>query len=152
MGKRKIKGGDPGELNYSLGVLIILLMMFWFVCKCIGNSSSRSYYTEPMANKTDANLYYGNSPFAINGNNGLQYIRTTGGVINVPNSKTAMRHLYDEHAYKCGSLERSTTADDKQVKMHLDKRVDEGFRGPRSKTDSHELMCGSGHERDTLYY
>ena len=42
------KVGGNNELNYSLGVLIILLMVFWFVCKCIGNDY-KSYYVEPMA-------------------------------------------------------------------------------------------------------
>lgn len=151
MGKNKVckkLGGSGDELNYSLGILIILLMVFWFVCKCIGNNY-RPYYSEPLVEK-NIGLYYGNSPIAIGGNYRLPYIRRVNGVIEAPNSKTAMRHLYDEHAYKCGSLERSSDIDDKQTNMHLAKQTPEPFKGPRSKTDSRELMCGSGHERDTL--
>jgi hypothetical protein len=140
------KVGGNNELNYSLGVLIILLMVFWFVCKCIGNDY-KSYYVEPMA-VNDVGLYYGNSPIAIGGNYGLPYIRSVNNVIEVPNSKTAMRNLYDEYAYKCGSLERGSNIDDKQVAIHLSKRPNHSINGPRSKTESRELTSESGRERD----
>lgn len=149
--KRGGGGDNDGSLNYSIGVLIILLMVFWFISKCIGNSAYHAYYTEPMSD-TDAGLYYGATPYSIGGSSGLNYIRNVGGVGEVPNSKTAMRHLYDEQSYKCGSLERSSNTDDRQVAMHLDKQPAVGdSKGPRSKTASHELMCGSGYERDSLY-
>ena len=145
---KKVTGGNTNESNYSLGLLIIFLIGFWIICNCINSSNCQSYSTEPMTPDTNSGMHYGNSPVVINGNDGLSYIRNTGGAINVPNSNTTMRHLYEENAYKCEPLENNSDIDDKQLTMHLDKQTDEGFRGPRSKTDSRELMCGSGHGRN----
>jgi hypothetical protein len=154
MGKKTKHGGGDEKLNYSLGVLIILLMVFWFTCKCIGNSSDKTQCRDSMSDGPRKHgLYYGNSPISIGSKYGLNHIIRNNGVIEVPNSKTALRHLYDEQSYKSGSLERNSNNDDKQVAMHLNKRdMEEDIKGPRSKTSSHELMCGSEHGKDSPYF
>ena len=141
-----IIGGD-NEFNYNIGMLIILLLFFWFVCKCVGKSNYQSHYIEPMEAKNKT--IYADSPLVIGG--GLPYIHTIDDVIHVPDSNLSMHNLKDTGSYKCGSLERAEEMDKKQTEMHLAKRPLEGFRGPRSKTDSHELMCGSDHTKDLIY-
>jgi hypothetical protein len=154
MGTKMKRGGSDEKLNYSLGILIILLMGFWFICKCIGNNSYKTKCKESMlGGPYKSGLYYGNSPISIGSKYGINHIIRNNGVIEVPNSKTAMRHLYDELAYKSASLERNSDNDDKQVAMHLNKRdMKEDIKGPRSKTASHELMCGSEHGKDSSYF
>jgi hypothetical protein len=146
MGKQKYGGGG---LNYSLGVLIILLMVFWFVSKCIGQSGAHSYYIKPMSRNGNA-LHHVNTSHSLGGYHRTQYNKKSN-VVGIPESNTSMRHLNDENAYKCSGPERSN-ADDKQVDIHLAKQSKvKNQKGPRSKTDSHELMCGTDHTRNNLY-
>ncbi len=137
------KSKKDDNINYGLGVLIILLLALWYVCTMntvksatckLKKQGGHPYYRSGM--------YLGSSGGFCRGNN----------MHEVPNSNTSMRHLFDEQSHKYGSLERSSNIDDLQVLMHMEKRADGGCaKGPRSKTDSHILMSPSGHERDTIY-
>jgi hypothetical protein len=116
----KNDGSDGGELNYSLGILIILLMIFWFMCKSMGNCGNGTYNTSRYSNNRYPlmrNLYGGR--------------RWNNNRIPVPSSKTSERKLYDENGD-----DSEDHADEKQVNM-----------GPKSKTESHKLMCGNEHKR-----
>lgn len=127
-GDDSIFGGN--ELSYSLGILIILLMIFWFMCKSMGNCSNDTYNTPRYNNRYPLirNLYGGR----LQNNN----------TISVPISKTSERKLYDEN-----SEDSEDHADEKQVLMHLYKQADNYNMGPKSKTESHKLMCGNEHKR-----
>lgn len=81
------------DYDYSLGVLIILIMSFWFICKCIGGHQHHMY---KRCETMSPGLYYGNTPFLYGSDRDLGYIRTVGKKVVVPNSKTAMRDLYSE--------------------------------------------------------
>ena len=83
------------NFDYSISFLIILLMLFWFTCKCIGKSQC-----ENMENG-EPSMLYGDIPIRVGSSYGLNYINNVNGVIEVPNSKTAMRHLFDNNEYKC---------------------------------------------------
>lgn len=80
----------PQDFNYSIGVLIILLLFFWFVCKCIGGKrdSMKSVYG-------DKKIELVNTPHAD--------IYSTNGGVYVPNSKYAMKKLVDNEKYECSA-------------------------------------------------
>jgi len=128
--------GENDELNYSLGVLIVLLMVFWFLCKCIGNSS----HTERLSN---TNLYYGNTPVRIGSTVGVHYIAERNGIVEVPNSKTAMRHLFEDDVKRCTEKKTEDDEEDETDQgpstMLLKKNsARESFvnKGPRSLTST----------------
>ncbi len=129
--QNKSDGSEGGELNYSLGILIILLMIFWFMCKSMGNCGNGAYNTSRYSNNRYplmSNLYGGR--------------RRNTNRIPVPSSKTSERKLYDENGD-----DSEDHADEKQVLMHLYKQADNHNMGPKSKTESHKLMCGNEHKR-----
>lgn len=144
---------NNSEINYSLGVLIILIMVFWFVCKCIGQSNYKSYYEkEKMTNmNVDHGFYYGNTPLYLGTPTGINYIRTNKrNVVEVPNSMTAMRELYDEEHNRCQTLDTLAGFDQAPAKMTLQKKiVREAFknRRPSSMTSTRENMCNDRHTR-----
>jgi hypothetical protein len=138
------------DINYSLGVLIVLLMVFWFMCKCIGSSNNQSFYSldrrEKMNNMTQGGeFYYGNSPLYLGTPTGVHYITENyKNTTEVPNSKTAMRHLFDEDAYKCQALDTYGDFDQEPAMMFLNKTsVSKQFenRKPKSLTSTRENMC-----------
>ena len=138
--KKKKVGGNDENLNYSIGVLIILLMVFWFTCKCAGGGVT----PKPCKHETmrDNNLYYGNTPIKLGGK--WNDIRLYDGRVVIPNSKSAMGRLYDNETNTC--MPRRKDPDDIQISMHLSKQ-NEYFSIPRSKTVSHELMCNTSHKK-----
>lgn len=137
------KHGGADSVNYGLGILIVLLVALCYVCFMNKKSYACGY--------TNRKRSYNRSGLNMGGSYG--YRHGCGNMpAEMPNSKTSMRHLYDEQAHKYGTLERSSNIDDLQVLMHMEKRTDGGCtKGPRSKTESHVLMSPSGHERETVY-
>jgi hypothetical protein len=118
-------------------------MVFWFLCKCIGRTNYKYYYdskeTPHKETMTDNNFYYGNNPISIGSSMGVQYIANKKNVVEVPNSKTAMRHLFDDTAYKCPSLDTVDSNDQKPSTMQLAKTSSrEKFvsKRPRSLTST----------------
>lgn len=90
------------EINYSLGVLIVLLLLFYFVCKCIGQNEYHRLQERERFNGDDTTLIYGNSPMILS-KSPIPYIRKNAtNITEVPSSKSAMRHLFDVEEYKCG--------------------------------------------------
>ena len=65
-----------------------------------------------------------------------QYMHTKDDVINVPNSKSSLRHLFDEPMYECNDY------DENQVEMHILKRNDIP-KGPKSNTSLRSLQTRS---------
>ena len=119
----------PTELNYSLGVLIILLMFFWFVCKCIGQNHYQ-IKREPLTD--DTHMIYGNTPIALNDSPVPYIYLNNSNVVLVPNSKTAYRHLFDKELIPCGI----DTKNDKEMStMYLKKKGIEKYeKMPRGMT------------------
>lgn len=100
------------DFDYSLGVLIILLMSFWFTCKCIGGHQHHSHQKcEGMA----PGFYYGNTPFLYGSERDIGYIRTVKKKVEVPNSKTAMSDLYSGEDYKPKATGKESEHSDIQV-------------------------------------
>jgi hypothetical protein len=94
------------EFNYSIGVLIVLLMSFWFVCKCMrpktDNTCKRKHnHYEGME------MGYDSIPVIVDDSYGLSYIRNKDGKIVVPNSKHNIRDHYSDHENRCSSTEYS---------------------------------------------
>ena len=118
------------DINYSLGTLIILLLMFWFTCKCIGQNNDH-YYNERFTDNTK--LIYGDSPITLSSST-IPYIRMNAtNLIEVPNSKSAMRHLFDEDMVPC---KLDTSVDIDGSIMHMRKKEIETYKGrPRGLTD-----------------
>jgi hypothetical protein len=149
MGKNKNKLGGAELPKYFLACLIVFMLVCCFIYNTCNKTTVRKYRTESIGSDKGSRMYYGNTPIRITSNGGLPYIRRTGSGLDVPNSKTAMRALYDEQPYNCKSLERGGDLDDKQVNMHMAKQ-DIGNSGsnsskiPRSITDSRYLTIGSG--------
>jgi hypothetical protein len=114
------------DLNYSICVLIILLLMFWFSCKCIG-SNNQYKLKESMKSKTT----YGDSNIRIGNPQGLSYIYNNNKEIMVPNSQTAMRSLFDDDAYKCQSLDTINDFDSRPAQIYLEKKRIENFYGKK---------------------
>lgn len=118
------------DINYSLGTLIILLLMFWFTCKCIGQNNDH-YYNERFTDNTK--LIYGDSPITLSSST-IPYIRMNAtNLIEVPNSKSAMRHLFDEDMVPC---KLDTSVDIDGSIMHMRKKEIETYKGrPLGLTD-----------------
>jgi len=106
----------PQDFNYSIGVLIVLLLFFWFVCKCIGG-------------KRDAmNSVYGDKKIRIV-NTPYADIRSTSGGVYVPNSQDAMNKLVDDERYACAAPGKDMTS------FHMAKKsVDANHHKPISLT------------------
>ena len=88
-------------------------------------------------NNIEAMYTYGESKIKIGSDQGLRYIRTVDGVIEVPNSKTAMYHLFDNTRYNCEtSLDDST--EDKSLDYLVKENAERYFR-PTNVTATREL-------------
>ena len=125
----------PPTLDYSLGVLIVLLMVFWFTCKCIGGHG-HAHHQNKCEGMTGG-FYYGNTPFMYGSERDLGYVRTIGDHVVVPNSKTAMRNLYTDEDYKSKSsvkeVEYSDIQTQKQKHLVTDKsQIPAGTTATRS--------------------
>lgn len=120
-----------GEINYSLSVLIVLMLMFWFMCKCIGRNNE--YYYQSQENMIDQNEFvYGDQKATIGNNSAYPYIRNRNNVIEVPNSKSAMRRLMSTEIYKCGLTNK---IDNEPSTMYIKKKSKEKFiNTPTSRT------------------
>jgi hypothetical protein len=139
--------GENNEFNYSLGVLIVLLIMFWSMCKCIGNNQApnnhhrqRQYRREQF--KSNSQFLYGNTPVALSGSP-IPYIRMNGtNTVLVPNSKSSYRHLTDHDEYKCGSDENLDSIIDKELStMFLKKkRMSNSTKIPSGLTSQRNLQ------------
>ena len=81
----------PSCANYVLGVLIIVLIAFFCICKCdtIGGMYKSVYKSENMK----SGMTYGGDKIVIVNSRVNPYIKYNNGVIEVPNSKSAMRNL-----------------------------------------------------------
>jgi len=129
-------GMSDAELNYSIGVLIILLLMFWFVCNCSNKKQEPMRSGKPIRHPS---LNYGGNPIKIGSDRGLRYIHVNKKEVVVPNSKTAMRELFDDNAYKCQTLDTLNDFDSRPAQIFLNKRKSEGYIGkktPRSLTST----------------
>lgn len=134
------KSDNSGEINYSLGILIILLMIFWFMCKGIGNTGYSTCNRDLSNNMMSSNSMY---PARFNAFSGGLTQPRRGSIVTAPSSKTSERKFYDKSD---NSSDSEDNGDEKQVLMHLYKQQDY-YMGPKSKTDSHVLMCNNEHKR-----
>lgn len=140
--------GENREFNYSLGVLIVLLVVFWTMCKCIGNQPqpqynwNRSYRREPF--KSNSQLLYGNTPISLSGLP-IPYIRMNKSDITlVPNSKSAYRHLsdFDEYIYDVDNKLNSMIDNDpssmylKKKRAAYNKKIPNGMTSQRKLQDN----------------
>jgi hypothetical protein len=136
---------ENNEFNYSLGVLIVLLIVFWAMCKCIGNNQDpnnhhrqRQYQREPF--KSNSRFLYGNTPVALSGSP-IPYIRMNKtDTVLVPNSKSAYRHLTDHDEYKCGS---DTTLD-----SMIDKELSTMFLKKKRMSNNTKIPSGLTSQRN----
>jgi hypothetical protein len=125
----------PDEINYSLGALIVLLLLFWFVCKCIGNPPK---HINPRASiRSEAmdgtRLHYGGTPINIDNKTNLS-MRLTDGVIQVPNSMTSVRRLSNE-SHNYASVNAISENDNEPSTMHMKKKNQESMcNQPKSLT------------------
>jgi hypothetical protein len=143
-----------GEVNYSVGVLIILLMMFWFTCKCIGNNKpkqkpiiiyrpipqTKEPVKQPSINIKPGGLIYGGSKIRVGNDNGSSHIQLNNSVLEVPNSKTAMRDLTSVDVTKCNVNDK----DNALSSMYLAKKRTENYAScPKSLTAERGLRLDS---------
>ena len=113
-------------------VLLIIFILIWFI---YGNSSYNSSCKN--TNNIEAMYTYGDSNIQIGSDKGLRYIRTVKGVIEVPNSKAAMRRLFDNTPYKCETTIDDNT-DDKSLEYLVQKNAERYFI-PKNVTATREL-------------
>ena len=112
-------------------IWIVLLIFFIWIWIMYGNSQ------DEKTNNIEAMYTYGDSKIKIGGEQGLRYIRTVDGVIEVPNSKTAMYRLFDNTRYNCEtSLDDST--EDKSLDYLVKENAERYFR-PTNVTATREL-------------
>lgn len=147
-----MKGGGD-ELNYSLGVLIVLLMVFWYLCKCIGQTNYKYYYdskhTPHKETMVDDNFYYGGNQINIGSYPSDQCRLNKKNVIEVPNSKTAMRHLFDS-TYKC-SFDTKDDNDQKPSTIQMVKNsAREKFVNKRPRSLTATRVKNNVDDRDLL--
>jgi hypothetical protein len=126
------------EINYSLGALIVLLLLFWFVCKCIGNPDCTQKSGQSVVANRDgmkgSRLRYGGTPIHMDNQTNLTYMRLTDGVIQVPNSMTAVRRLSSE-SHNYAPVNTITETDNEPSTIHMQKKHLESKCGhPRSLT------------------
>jgi hypothetical protein len=123
--------GDNILKNYNIGIWPVLLIIFILIWLMYGNSQYEN------TNNIEAMYTYGESKIKIGGEQGLRYIRTVDGVIEVPNSKTAMYRLFDNTRYNCEtSLDDST--EDKSLDYLVKENAERYFR-PTNVTATREL-------------
>ena len=97
------------EFNYSIGVLIVLLMSFWFVCKCMRPKTDKACtrkhnHCEGMEDyAAGMEMGYDSIPVIIDDSYGLSYIRNKDGKIVVPNPKHDIHDYYSDHTNRCSS-------------------------------------------------
>ena len=123
----------PNEINYSLGSLIILLLLFWFVCKCIGTPKqpAPSRKSESMDGHR---LLYGGTPINIDNKSNLTYMRRTDGVIQVPNSMTSVRRLASE-SHNYATMNNISENDNESSTIHMKKKqLENRCNQPKSLT------------------
>jgi hypothetical protein len=116
-------------VSIGLGILIILVFLFKFANK--KSNKKKENMTQ--------NLNYGGNNIKIGNDRGLKYIYSDKNGVNVPNSKTAMRELFDDSAYKCESLDTLDDFDTQPSQIFLNKKKYEGFNAkktPRSLTST----------------
>ena len=133
------------QINYSIGILIILLMFFWFVSKSIGINTYQQLHqqydvchTSNQLNKENFSptLSYDGATIIDLSESPLPYIRYNNetNTIKVPNSKSAYVHLFDKEMIPCGV---DTDHDNEPSSMYLQKRKTESMCGnkiPKSLT------------------
>ena len=120
------------EFNYSICVLIVLLMFFWFVCKCIGPHQC-THNTDPKKeffysfNDTNA-VQFSDTPIPY-----IRYDNKTNK-LKIPNSMTAYTNLFDKDMIKCGI---DTNNDENLSLMHMQKKKNETANSrPKSITST----------------
>ena len=115
---------NRGELNYSIGVLVVLVLIFWVTCKCIGEKSeSDMCIRQPVRRHVNDK-------------------RINHYTLNVPSSKTSLRYLND--VYMNDNLENGSGIDDKQVSMHLKKQTETMISDvPLSNTSNYNKILRS---------
>lgn len=116
------------SINYSIGGLIVMLMFFWFVCKCIGKNQCQDSFVD---SKYNTRLVYGNTPMILS-KSPIPYIRLNAeNVLEVPNSKSAYRHLYDKEIIPCGKdAVKDIKKDNEVLDMSLKKEKVESYKAP----------------------
>jgi hypothetical protein len=148
------------QINYSLGVLIVLLMFFWFTCKCIGTNQYKHLHVNNCKSYGNHNLRhdnrnlrhdnrnlqhkesfsptfsYGNDTDIEFSNSPIPYIRYdySNNKLKIPNSMSAYSHLFDKELIKCGI----DTANDKDSSsMHMQKKkIESIYNRPKSITST----------------
>jgi hypothetical protein len=128
---------NEDSINYSLGALIVLLMFFWFICKCVGQSEYNKLYHNNERFADNTKMMYGNTPMKLS-KSPIPYIRLNpSNLMEVPNSKSAYRHLFDVAEYKNSQdsvLDNKNNSD--MASLFLQKKSVEKFvRQPRGMTD-----------------
>jgi hypothetical protein len=134
------KKDDDGGMNdfkkLMLGLFIALcVIVTLYLFSIYTESKKKEDKKEPMTQ----NLNYGGNNIKIGNNRGLKYIYSDKNGVNVPNSKTAMRELFDESAHKCGSLDTLDNFDTQPSQIFLNKKKYEDFnlkKTPRSLTST----------------
>ncbi len=112
--------------------LLIIFILIWLI---YGKSPDNQQYKN--TNKIEAMYTYGDSNIKIGSDQGLRYIRTVKGVIEVPNSKAAMRRLFDNTPYKCETALDDNT-NDKSLE-YLVRENAERYFSPTNVTAAREL-------------
>ena len=173
-------GGQP---DFGIGPLIILLLVFWYMCKHSGGSCGNSCGKSCAASKCGGSNHaqhnshsecmngsesypgraipdkqvsvvrsrYGNTPIRIGSAAGVKYIRTvdTGNKqspreVEIPNSKTAMRRLYDDVVPRGNSVNRQEAMSQSFANMHMGKQYLQNVRSnPTSMTSSRFMVQSS---------
>jgi hypothetical protein len=127
--------GDNILKNYNIGIWPVLLIIFILIWLMYGNSQYEN------TNNIEAMSMYGDTYIKIGSDQGLPYIRTVKGVIEVPNSKDAMHRLFDNTQYSCESALDDNTddnTDDKSLEYLVQKNI-EKYAIPKNITETREL-------------
>ena len=123
--------GDNILKNYNICIWHVLLIIFILIWLMYGNSQYEN------TNNIEAMSMYGDTYIKIGSDQGLPYIRTVKGVLEVPNSKDAMRRLFDNTQYSCTSALDYNT-DDKSLEYLVQKNI-EKYAIPKNITETREL-------------
>jgi hypothetical protein len=128
----------PNQINYSLGVLIVLLMFFWFTCKCIGTNQYKHLHVNNLPHKESfsSTFSYGNNTDIEFSNSPIPYIRYdySNNKLKIPNSMSAYSHLFDKELIKCGI---DTTNDNDSSSIHMQKKkIEAMYNRPKSITST----------------
>jgi hypothetical protein len=133
---------DP-QLNFSIGVLIILLILFWSLANAITPSCTTRKGSAERFGVPTSNLTYGNTQMQLGNDRGVRYIYDNiNNVIEVPNSQTAMRKLFDEADFTCENINVDLDLDQRPSQIFLSKASsrNKGASVPRSMTATRENM------------